>query len=306
MNLTTTSPNETRPVLNRYWWSCLRTLFLLLLLYSAGCATRGGFGLNNFHSRPPVFTFHSTKSEVFAHLNRTSQHVHGWRSLNCNVRPRQIPMKFNAIVACESSMKFRTIVSSIRGREMDFGSNDQYFWFWANEGSDKPLLYSLHQNLPTAQTHLPIPFNPEWLMEVMGVVPFDESEFQMEYKPQDSTINLVNATSDSQGRTVYRRIIVDAQSGNIKKHEMYGAQQELIATATMGNYKAVGPNQVNMPHQIYLEWPQTEMAFDLRFPAIQINPDSSDNDGQWEIPRITKNVIDIGSIRALPASFQQR
>ncbi|QDU81838.1 hypothetical protein Pla110_35890 [Polystyrenella longa] len=309
MNLATYSPTATRPVSSHRWWLCsLLILLLVIIAPLAGCATRGKMVFGNFNSSPPVFTFNSSKSEVFSHINRTSQHVNGWRSVSCRISARGVPVKLKAIVACESPKRFRMVVSTpVIGRQLDLGSNNERFWFWANEGPERPILTASHQNLATAQQNLPIPFNPDWLMEIMGVVPFDESGFQMTYKPEDATINLVSSTSDPQGRTVYRRIIVNAQTGLVNRHEMYGPQRELIASATMENYRAVGPQQVVMPHHIQLDWPQTEMAFKLDFPTIEINPVSAKTDtGQWDIPRISDTVVDIGRTPVIPVSLPHR
>ncbi|MEZ6048445.1 MAG: hypothetical protein R3C11_23305 [Planctomycetaceae bacterium] len=142
----------------------------------------------------------------------------------------------------------------------------------------------------------------------MGVVPFDESGYVMSFTQADGrsqqfdAIELKTATSDPQGRTIYRRMIVDAQSGNIVRHEMYGSQRELIATATMSDHRAVGPEHVIMPHQIKLEWPQTDMAFKLHFSSIELNPQSESQTEQWQIPTISKRIYDIGQnpVREVP------
>ena len=197
------------------------------------------------------------------------------------------------------------------GRLLDIGSNDERFWFWAKEpGRTTPILTASHQDLSQVQKHFPIPVNPEWLMEVMGVVPFDENVFQHEYNQEEGTFNLVSASTDSEGRRFYRRILLDGQSGNILKHELYGAQRDLIATASLANYRAIGPQQILLPHHIQLEWPQTGMAFKLDFSHIEINPTANAPDSnQWDLPRISDQVVDLGRMgdqHIFPASSPGR
>lgn len=201
-----------------------------------------------------------------------------------------------AILACESPRNFRFLASTIRGPELDLGSNDNEFWFWANDGGEKAVYMASHEQLDEAQRKLRIPFHPDWVMEVMGVIPIDHTKYKVQWADDLKELSLVTANNDSHGRPVYRRIVVDSLTGNIIKHEMYDAERQPIALANLSDYRPVGEGHVQLAHQIELKWPQEATRFIMRFKEIDINPGEEKSPvSQWQMPRNSRHrVINIG------------
>ncbi|HEX6985944.1 MAG TPA: hypothetical protein VF170_11235, partial [Planctomycetaceae bacterium] len=141
-------------------------------LLLAGCV--GGRNWNPFpEASAPALPPGSTCEQVVAHLNANIGKCTAWRSHAVSVKSNGLPLSASASMAVESPRRFRMLVSAMNFDVADLGSNDERMWIWTKPPADEPsYIYTCaHQDLPAAQQRLPIPFRPDWLMEVLGVMP---------------------------------------------------------------------------------------------------------------------------------------
>ncbi|MGH7127554.1 MAG: hypothetical protein ACREIV_03230, partial [Planctomycetaceae bacterium] len=128
---------------------------------------------------PPVQAGVS-KEELIARLNTNITKVYSWRSTNVDIHargPLGLPVKLDAQIAVEAPRNFRLRARSFAGDEADFGSNSERFWFWIRHTRPKRVFTARHEEADRAIARLPIPLRPDWLMEVLGVVPIDPNRY---------------------------------------------------------------------------------------------------------------------------------
>lgn len=245
--------------------------FAFASLLPAGCV-HTFFGQRNQYGPPPAG---ASTDDIFKHLNTNISRIYAWRSTSVTIQARSgLPMRLSGQIAVESPRNFRMRVSSVAGDEADFGSNPERFWFWMRRGEPKHTYTCRHDDMGKAARKLPLPFQPDWLIEVLGVIPLDPTQFTVETTDsRNYTVTLASEQLSPSGEPVRRLLLVDAQHGVVLGHSLFDVRGNLIAKATMKNYRYHPQARVNFPHTIDLDWPQAGMAMTLTIGRdVEINP----------------------------------
>jgi hypothetical protein len=228
-------------------------------------------------------------AQFVAHLNQNIAQLQAWRSTDVVITARGqlgVPVvRMSAVIAVQSPRNFRLRVSSVGGDEADLGSNEERFWFWIRR-NDPPFVFtSRHDQMQVAQQRMPIPFQPDWLMEALGVIPLDETQWTMHRdSPQSRTVWLASERKSPDGRPVRQMILIDTCHGVVLQHSLYDLGGQLIAKATLGNHRYVG-NGVVVPHRIDLDWPQAGLALSMHLGTVEVNPVGLPEQ-MWQLPSI--------------------
>jgi hypothetical protein len=253
---------------------------------AAGLSTSGLTGcLRNWLKRPPALgpelAGNFTQADLLIRVNDNARRLFSWRSSDVTISAggmSGLAGKLSAMIAVESPRNFRLMVSSIAGNEADLGSNSERFWFWIRRNEQKNVFTARHDQMHRAKQRLQIPFETDWLMEVLGVIPIDENIVTLvpalEGQPYHQ---LVADYLSSDGRRVRRVIDVDRTFGYVRRHSLYDANERLIAQATLEKQQRhdIGEGAaVILPHEIHLSWPPAGLKLTLRIGQVEINPTS--------------------------------
>ncbi|MCA9088234.1 MAG: hypothetical protein KDA90_06300 [Planctomycetaceae bacterium] len=284
------------------------------LLFALGCHTPQWMRRETCVLEPGV-----SKSELVGYLNQniTGTQTRGglasWRTSNARTSITGIPVSLPTSIAVEAPRSFRLRVSHPMsgGQEADIGSNDERFWMWSK---DMPqIMTASHEDVGLAMNYLelPVPIQPDWLMEVFGVIPLNEQEFQLSRPdPMAPIVELVANRTTPQGETVQRIIRVNTCRGQITEHLLRRGDGHLIARAVMENYR-LHETGISMPGLVRLQWPDAKVEMRLDLGRPEVNPSSlASNKALWEIPIIPNvSVVDIGEIArrraGIPSSVAQ-
>ena len=230
-----------------------------------------------------------SKSQIVAHLNKNIRSLHGWQSHDVSISANGLRVKLRAHIAVESPRNFRLIAKlPIGGNEADLGSNAERFWFWTRRGhpSQKFVFHSRHDQVQRGRHAIPI--QPDWLLEVLGVIPLDETK--MIYQPDIDGSGFVSLLEDRvapDGRKVRRVILVSSCHGYIVSHRLYDAADKLLAKAELSDYqihRINGASSVLLPQRIALDWPQAGVSLDMHIGHVEVNP-LNVPDQTWKMPR---------------------
>jgi len=245
----------------------------------AGCVA--GRQWNPFGPPPAaVLSADATCDQVIAHLNSNVERCTGWRSTDVKVSSNDIVLSATASMAVESPNRFRMLVSMMGADLADLGSNHERMWIWMRPPKDEPsyVLTCAHKDLAIAQQRMPIPFRPDWLMEVLGVIPFDPATFELESTSGDAgEFLLVSNQTASDGTPVTRRISVDARRGVITGHALWatsadGGVSRMVAEARLSDHRRDERTGVMLPHKIELSYPDAQAEMTLAIKDIEVNP----------------------------------
>jgi hypothetical protein len=193
-------------------------------------------------------------------------------------------------MAFERPHNFRFVVSSGMGkREADVGSNDDEFWFWANNDKDKNVYVCRYDAPSNVIDGKELAFQPDWFVEALGLreIPEEEArQIKVTAGPRPNTYTWTHRRVTSGGVAVKKISIVD-RSGQIVEHQFFlPGMKGPIATASSAGTKDVAladdPNRtVRVPQKIHLrlspEDPRaTPIEMDLTLNNLTVNAQMDD------------------------------
>lgn len=268
-----------------------RSILLLLLGFAAGtvlsgCASFRGMMAGRY--RDPMAgaprlqnTANPQMNEIVAHLNQNTHRIHGWRANSVRIEAHHLTL--SGTLAVEKGNHVRLVVSSPLGKEVDLGSNDERFWVWSRR-PDPAFVTCRHENIDCARQQLGIPFEPQWLMQALGVEPLSDAGMKMEVDPTRRQARLVEIVMSAHGRPLRRAVLVDLKNnGIVLEHSLYNYDGLPLARARLSRHSVESADGVVLPHRVVLDWPQQQMSMTMDLGKIQVNPQSMPS-GIWDMP----------------------
>jgi hypothetical protein len=253
----------------------------LIVLAAVGCSISLPFARNELG---PALPDNAGVEEVVRRVNANIERLQAWRSSDLRISGRSLPVHLTGHIAVEHPRNFRLTAGALgMTDEADFGSNAEWFWFWVRRGQPNYVFRARHDDMEhSAALTQAIPFQPDWLIEALGVVPIDPKQVtRMEPGETHQTVNLISELLSPSGQPVQKVIRVDSRHGVVLGHYLYDANRRLIAKADLGKHAL--ENGVIMPHLISLEWPQAGLQINLELGQIEINP-TTVPPRIWEVP----------------------
>ncbi|MDB5338443.1 MAG: hypothetical protein JWN70_4062 [Planctomycetaceae bacterium] len=269
----------------------LRTVGGAISASLVGCTSK--FGLRKCELAADM-----THPDLVAHLNGNIDQINAWRCMHVKITPHggmMLAPSLSANMAVERPRNFRLQASIPTGNLVDLGSNDERFWFWMRNDEEPALLTARHDCLAAAQRQLPMPFEPDWLIEALGVIPLDENEIEFEKHPTDpKRVFFRRKRKAPDGSSVELVSTVDTCRGVIVDHSLSDRTGKIVALANMGEHERDGKTGAILPHHVELAWPLAKVGLKIRMGAIEINPETL-SAKQFAMPEIANcPVYDIG------------
>ncbi len=269
----------------------------LAVLASVGCAISMPFAQNKYGAPLPE---NAGIEEVVQRVNANIERLQAWRSSDLRISGRSLPVHLTGHVAVERPRNFRLTAGALgMTDEADFGSNSEWFWFWVHRGQPPYVFQARHDDMQHSEVlRQAIPFQPDWLIEALGVVPIDPKQVSRIEPGEDrQTVNLIFDLLSPSNQPVQKIIRVDLRHSVVLGHYLYDANRRLIAKADLGKFEV--QEGIIMPHLISLEWPQAgaqSLQISLELGQIEINPNSMASH-MFEVPNKAPNYpsCDIGA-----------
>src|SRR5437588_752126 len=119
---------------------------------------------------------------------------------------------------------------------------------------------------------LPFPFQPEWVMEALGMADRDQNGTFEPVKASRDTFELVQNTTGPQGQPVRKVTIFSrTQSLQVMGHRLDEASGKEICTAQILERRYDQASQVVVPRQVRLSWPGQQLTMKLRLDDMRVN-----------------------------------
>ncbi len=275
--------------------SCHRSLLLVALM--AGCilpgctATRGMLARRHPDPMAGAPSLQNVRNppleEVVSHLNRNTDRLQCWQANRVGVKYDK--WTFTGMIAVEKGRHLRLVVNSLRGNEVDLGSNDERFWVWCRD-MDPSFVTCKHENMDAARQQMGIPFEPDWLMQALGVEPLPTSGVTMETDPSNEQARLEEKVISAHGLPLRRDILIDLKRGIVLEHSLYNYDGVRIARAKLTDHRLDKTSGVVLPHKVVLDWPQNKMSLTLTLGEVRINSGAIAS-RLWEMPESSNSQV---------------
>lgn len=251
-------------------------LIVMASIGLSGCASmrqRTGW----LRPRRQVLKPDATLADVVSELNRNvlgdgvRPGLSSWRS--DHVRVSFGPMASLAgTLAVEYPRNFRMQVSMpIGGQVADFGSNGDEYWWWTRD--QQALAVGRHDQTSDPRAPFPIPFEPEWLLDVLGVAPVsDQNVSLVRLAPKTDAVELVTEATSSDGKPITRVRRVRLSTGEVISHEIRSQTGVTIAQAHVVQHARDPETGALLPQKVCVNWPSFGVDFTLHMSGHELNP----------------------------------
>ena len=239
------------------------TFGLAATLLAAGC-TNSRFS----HVRPntpgaAVAAQKPTAVELVAYLKRNADQI---QSLECNtvdIDYRQGLQSYgaDAKIACQKPRNFRLGVFAFGSQQVDMGSNAQEFWYWIAKSDPAYVFRCSYQDFERG-VELPFPFQPEWIMEGLGMGEYGAPE-KYDVRDAGKTWELREQAKNSQGQVVYK--VTEFSKGpriQVRGFKLLDARNTPIYTAQVDDVHVIGG--VVVPRKVAFHWPEQKLSLTMR------------------------------------------
>lgn len=170
------------------------------------------------------------------------------------------------------------------GAEVDLGSNDEEFWFWAKRNDPPGVYFARHVDAATPGVVAVLPVPPTWLIEALGLVELDpQAQFQGPFQRPPNQFEL-RAVSNTPTGTLTKVLMIEATYGHVLEQTVYDAAGRLIAVARGSQHEYIPSAGVALPHIIDIQLPTMAMEFRLEIDGYLVNQLVSDPNQLWRRP----------------------
>jgi hypothetical protein len=177
----------------------------------------------------------------------------------------------DAMLAFEKPNNFR-MKGLFAGRpEVDLGSNKDEIWCWVKRADPGAVYFCKRDEIGKMQ--MAIPFQPDWLAEVLGVTEIDPSEYEWRGEQPDR-YSIMSYQTTPAGERVIKLMTFNKKTDQLAAIRLFSAvDQRLLALAVIEEYYQDSKTGLQVPRVMRLAWPDagTEMKVMLGRRSIELN-----------------------------------
>src|SRR5262249_44341453 len=145
------------------------------------------------------------------------------------------------------------------------------------------LVHCSYENLATGKARMGLPFQPEWIIETLGM---KERNPQAKYEVavHQETVDLIEQTTSPQGQpvrkvTVFNRKPAANGQYQVVAHHLMGVngEKEPICSAYIKEVHYDPQSKALVPKRVVLSWPAEKMKLDMVLERPTVNPQIDQN-----------------------------
>lgn len=179
-------------------------------------------------------------------------------------------------MVCSKPRNFRMTAKILGSQGVDMGSNDSEFWWWISKSEPPYLFHCSYEDFGKKQVPMPFPFQPEWIMEGLGMAEYGPPE-KYTVNATQNTVELVEQTTTPQGAQV-RKVTVfsrtpprTATAPVVTAHLLQDANGKIICGAYITEVQRDANSGAVLPKKLRLEWPQQRMELKMTLNKATVN-----------------------------------
>ena len=218
-----------------------------------------------------------TATALVDYLNKNSLRINSMSCLDVDLDIQQGLQPIGGLtgkMACEQPRDFRMNASLMGNAEFELGSNNREFWYWIAKNKPPYQFYCSYDDLRTKNIQLPFPFQPEWVMETLGMAKYDPNgQYRVEQK--GDKIELIQDTTSLQGQPVRKVVVFNRErvskgnGGQIRAYLLRDMQGKEVCSAEILDVQRVG--DVVVPFKVVLSWPAEKTKLTMKFNKPTVN-----------------------------------
>src|SRR5215213_10090135 len=287
----------------------------LICLFGTGCNLFGPRPERPDAKAPPIPTGHLDKpspEQLVRYLNRESSRLQSIQTtdLSISVWSQGNSAGLEGTLLCQKPRYFKLVGKKLGSQEVLVGSNEDRFWFYIKRDPSDALYHCSHTEYANgSSSELPFPFQPEWVLEALGMGQIDP-DARLRVEDDKATYRLIE-DAKLRGQpirkvTVFYKGAAHNEQPQVKARMLYDDRDRLICQATVKSVRRIG--SVTVPQVIKLQWPAQDTTLELDLgQGVQLNRQLSME--AFQMPRLGSKQVDLArdrptGRRVVPASFR--
>jgi hypothetical protein len=211
----------------------------------------------------------------YLNLNARRVQTVDCRSLDIDAHQGRQAVGLSGWLVCEKPRNFRMCGKVMGSQAVDMGSNDQEFWYWVSKSDPPYLFHCSYEDYGRGRARLPFPFQPDWIMEAMGVAEYASAE-NFQVVPHATTIDLVENAVSPQGQrvrkvTVFQRAPAQGTAPQVLAHQLQDANGKVICAAKVLEVQYDRASGAILPRKMQIDWPEQHARLDLKLDSVTVN-----------------------------------
>ena len=221
-------------------------------------------------------------TSLVAYLNENANRLHTVKMDDISVdltTPRDGTFGLRARLYAEKPRNFRMKVIAVGKEEADIGSNGQEFWFWVAKNPEPKQYYCSYKDLEEGRVRsLPLPIQPEWVMETIGMGPYGPADkYTVEADTDGKLLRLVERSKSPQGTMVRKVIVVNRKEVRSPQPQVTAylllddATGQEICSAHILTTTVDRATGAIVPYKMELRMPKEKMKLALKMDGLTVN-----------------------------------
>jgi hypothetical protein len=287
------------------FWPVLRTICcLLLLLACSGCHLLR----KRQHLEPTPVVFATTPTsldQILQAVNSNTSRVQMLQSRDARLHLRGLP-GITVDIAYEQPRRFRFRAGTgLTGQELDLGSNEDLFWFWAKQNPQPAIYFARHELFARSPQRQMIPIEPMWIVDALGLPTFQPHERHEGPFPRgDNQLEIRTRVPAADGEFT-KVTLIDGKHAWVMQEHLYDPRGRLLASATLTDQEYYPFAQVALPRKVTLDIPAAQLSFYIESSGYLLNQPFTDSNAIFSLPQDqlpNYPLVDIADPRLNPAN----
>lgn len=226
---------------------------------------------------PPV----PSVAALVHYLNDNSNRIQALRCTEIDVRVDQgslIAPHLRAKMMAQQPRNFLLSATAYGSNVVDIGSNDQEFWFWSSKINPPYQFYASYKDYQEGKVrNLPLPIQPDWVMEAMGMANYGPPE-RWTLDSDNEKIRLTEKTTSPQGVAMRKTIVLNrrpvaAPNPQVLEHLLLDdATGKEIASARIQQVEIDPQKGGILPRKMELRYAKENVRLSLSLSRTEANP----------------------------------
>jgi hypothetical protein len=234
---------------------------------------------------PIQFQQSPTLEQLMAAVNGNTQRVQTLQTRDGRLLLRGLPA-VSLDLTFEQPRRLRLRAgTSFTGQELDLGSNDELFWFWAKQSPQPGLFYARHDQFALSPNRGLLPIEPTWVIDAMGLPRFEANQqHEGPIARPGGLVEIRSRTVSAEGETT-KITLLNPQYAWVLQQQVFNARGQLIASAKASDHEFFPHSNVALPRTVAIELPPAQMNFTVETKGYSLNLPLNDPASLFALPR---------------------
>ena len=265
---------------------CLWLFVLAALLTASGADCPWRFLRPQFEPPPPpVFQTRPTLEQLIEYVNSGTSQIRQLQSTGAWLSTDGMMVSLRADIALERPKRFR-LQAGMAGPEIDIGSNEELFWFWAKRGDPAAIYFCRHDQFQYAAARQILPVQPDWIAEALGLVYFDPTLDHRGPFPRGADQLEIHTIIPAPEGNLTKITVLDAQHAWVMQQQIYDSRRQLLASAIASRHRYDPIARVSLPRQVDIQLPPAQLSFTIQVSDYLVNKLNGNPQQLWAMPQI--------------------